>query len=238
MLPVIPIFGLTFILPSDEVHVCLKGTCYITVSNALRFTCHFQQAVHHLTKSIFSKLNQPVAAMGPLRQCVYEQLFVTPVTPTTDCTGRTIIVTGANTGLGKEAARHLVKLNAERVIITSRTASKGEAAAKDIEQTTGRKGVVEVWDLDLENYDNVKAFAERVKTLKRLDAIIENAGKNTMKFSEVAGNESTITVNVVSTFLLALLALPKLQETARIYNIVPTLTIVSSDVHYLTSVSI
>ena len=175
--------------------------------------------------------------MGPLRQCFYEQIFVTPAYPTTDCTGRTIIVTGANTGLGKETARHLVKLNAERVIITSRTASKGEAAAKDIEQTTGRKGVVEVWDLDLENYGNVKAFGERVKTLQRLDAVIENAGKNTMKYYEVAGNESTITVNVVSTFLLALLVLPKLQETARIYNIVPTLTIVSSDVHYFTSVS-
>lgn len=175
--------------------------------------------------------------MGPLRECFYDQLFTTPQYPTTDCTGRTIIVTGANTGLGKEAARHLVRMNADRVIITSRTASKGEAAAKDIEQTTGRKGVVEVWDLDLENYDNVKAFAERVKTLKRLDAIIENAGKNTYKYSAVAGNESTITVNVVSTFLLALLVLPKLQETARTYNIVPNLTIVSSDVHYFTSVS-
>jgi NAD(P)-dependent dehydrogenase (short-subunit alcohol dehydrogenase family) len=175
--------------------------------------------------------------MGPLRQVLYEQIFATPEYPTTDCTGRTIIVTGANTGLGKEAARHLVKLNAERVIITSRDASKGEAAAKDIEQTTGRKGVVEVWDLDLESYDNVKAFGERVKTLQRLDAIIENAGKNTMKYFEVAGNESTITVNVVSTFLLALLVLPKLQETATLYNIVPTLTIVSSDVHYMTSVS-
>lgn len=175
--------------------------------------------------------------MGPLRQCLYEQLFVTPVLPTTDCTGRTIIVTGANTGLGKEAARHLVKLNAERVIITARTASKGEAAAKDIEQTTGRKGVVEVWDLDLDSYDNVLAFGERVKTLPRLDTIIENAGKNTTKYIQVGGNESTITVNVVSTFLLALLVLPKLQETATIYNIIPTLTIVSSDVHYLTSVS-
>jgi len=176
--------------------------------------------------------------MGPLRQVLYEQIFVTPVYPTAYCTGRTVIVTGANTGLGKEAARHLVKLNAERVIITSRSASKGEAAAKDIEKTTGRKGVVEVWDLDLENYDNVKAFGERVKTLKRLDAVIENAGINTMNYTDVAGNESTITVNVVSTFLLALLVLPKLQETARIYNIVPTLSIVSSEVHYMTSVSI
>lgn len=175
--------------------------------------------------------------MGPLRTCLYHQVFTTPEYPDTDCSGRTIIVTGANTGLGKEAARHIVRLNAERVIITSRNASKGEATAKDIEQTTGRKGVVEVWDLDLESYENVKAFAERVKTLERLDAIIENAGKSTMNYSEVGGNESTITVNVVSTFLLALLVLPKLQETARIYNIVPNLTIVSSDVHYLTSVS-
>lgn len=175
--------------------------------------------------------------MGPLRQCLYEQLFVTPELPTTDCTGRTIIVTGANTGLGKEAARHLVGLNAKRVIITSRSASKGEAAVEDIEQTTGRKGVVEVWDLDLSSYDNVKAFGERVKTLDRLDAIIENAGINSPQWSTAEDNESTITVNVVSTFLLALLVLPKLQETARKYNIVPNLTIVSSDVHYMTSVS-
>lgn len=103
------------------------------------------------SSSQFSEPKQSTAAMGPLRQCMYQQFFVTPAYPTTDCTGRTIIVTGANTGLGKEAVRHLVQLNAERVILTSRVASKGEAAAKDIEQTTGRKGVVEVWDLDLES---------------------------------------------------------------------------------------
>ena len=57
-----------------------------------------------------------------------------------------------------------------------------------------------------------------------------------MNYTAVAGNESTITVNVVSTFLLALLVLPKLQETARLFNVIPTLTIVSSDVHYFTSV--
>jgi hypothetical protein len=50
-------------------------------------------------------------------------------------------------------------------------------------------------------------------------------------------NYYTVTVNVVSTFLLALLILPKLQETGRQFNITPTLTIVSSEVHYLTAVS-
>jgi retinol dehydrogenase-12 len=195
------------------------------ISHALRFTWQIQQAGDCLSQYPTIHCPQPhysIIAMGPLRQCLYDQVFVTPVLPNTDCTGRTIIVTGANTGLGKEAARHIVKLNAERVIITSRTASKGEAAAKDIEQTTGRKGVVEVWDLDLQDYDNVKAFAERVKTLKRLDAIIENAGMSTMKYTEVAGNESTITTNVVSTFLLALLVFKRQQESTTSCRLLPS----------------
>lgn len=70
--------------------------------------------------------------------------------------------------------------------------------------------------------------------MERLDILVENAGISTAKFVKVAGNESTITTNVVSTFLLALLMLPKLQETSRKFNIVPTLTIVSSEVHFFT----
>ena len=45
-----------------------------------------------------------------------------------------------------------------------------------------------------------------------------------------------VTVNVVSTFLLALLILPKLQETAQVYNIVPNLCVVSSELHFVTAV--
>ncbi|KAK1091199.1 hypothetical protein LTR48_006789 [Friedmanniomyces endolithicus] len=60
-------------------------------------------------------------------------------------------------------------------------------------------------------------------------------GTDTSKFVEVGGNESTITVNVVSTFLLALLILPKLQETAKLQGTTPNLTIVSSEVHFFTA---
>ncbi|KAK4545475.1 hypothetical protein LTR36_002825 [Oleoguttula mirabilis] len=172
---------------------------------------------------------------GFMPHFLYSQFFVTPQYPTTDCTGKTIIVTGANVGLGKEAATHYARLNAEKLIIACRSTEKGEAAKRDIEASTKRSGAIEVWPLDLQDYDSVKAFAKRAEGLKRLDVVIENAGIATNTFQTVAGNESTVTTNVVSTFLLALLMLPKLRETGRNFNITPTLTIVASDVHCVTA---
>lgn len=89
--------------------------------------------------------------------------------------GQTIIVTGSNTGLGLEAARHFVRLNASKVILAVRTIKKGEDAKSSIEQTTGRTGVVEVWQLDMANYESVKQFAKRCEGLDRLDVVLENA---------------------------------------------------------------
>ena len=82
------------------------------------------------------------------------------------------------------------------------------------------------------SYDSVKAFAARVeKELPRLDIALLNAGIATGNFVIAEQFESTITVNVVSTFLLSLLLLPKLKATAQKYNVRPNLTIVSSAVH-------
>jgi retinol dehydrogenase 12 len=148
---------------------------------------------------------------------------------------QTIIVTGSNTGLGLEAARHAVRLNAAKVIIACRTVSKGEEAKKSIEESTQRTGVVEVWKLDLSSYASVKEFAVRANQLPRLDVLLENAGISTQKFELSEDNESTITTNVVSTFLLALLLLPKLKETAAKYNTTPRLTIVTSELHAISN---
>jgi NAD(P)-dependent dehydrogenase (short-subunit alcohol dehydrogenase family) len=82
-------------------------------------------------------------------------------------------------------------MNAEKVILACRSVAKGEAAVKDIEQSTKRKGVLEVWQLDLSIYENVKQFAERAKSLKRLDSAVLNAGISTTHYKLVEGNEST-----------------------------------------------
>ena len=140
-------------------------------------------------------------------------------------------MTGSNTGLGLEAARHVTRLGAAKVVLAVRTLSKGEAAKESIEHSTSRKGVVEVWHLDLGNYESVKDFAKKAETLDRLDAVVANAGIATKKWSVMEDNESTITTNVVSTFLLALLLLPKLRESGQKFNFTPHLAVTCSEVH-------
>jgi retinol dehydrogenase 12 len=166
---------------------------------------------------------------------LYNQIILQLPYPKTSLTGKTFIVTGANVGLGKEAARHLVRLDAAKVILAVRSTSKGDEVKNDIESSTGKKGVVEVWPLDLSSYESVQAFARKAQQLDRIDALVENAGVATHKYSLAEDNESTITVNVVSTFLLALLLLPKLRETAQKYNVLPRLVILTSGTHTWTN---
>jgi len=170
--------------------------------------------------------------MAGIVRFLNSQLFVTPVKPSGDLTGKTVIVTGSNVGLGKEAARHFTQLNASTVILAVRSIEKGEAARKDIESTTGRNDVVRVMQLDMSSYQSVLDFAEKAsKELERVDIAVLNAGVNRGVWEVFEQDESTITVNVVSTFLLAFALLPKLKETANKFNVRPTLTIVSSEVH-------
>lgn len=163
-------------------------------------------------------------------QLISAQWKTLPIAPK-DCTGQTYIVTGANTGLGLETARHYVRLNASRVIVASRSLSKGDAAKKSIDKSTGRPGVAEVWQLDLGSHDSIKAFAKKAQSLERIDALVENAGvAMTSRWEEVAGTEIGVQTNVVGTFLLAMLLMPKIRETQRKFKITPRITVVTSGV--------
>lgn len=163
---------------------------------------------------------------------LYSQLFVTPVYPTASCAGQTIIVTGSNVGLGKEAARHFARLSASKIILAVRNSKAGEEAKEDIETSTKcDPDVLEVWPLDLLSYDSIKSFADRASKLPRLDVLLENAGVAGNTWSLVGKHERMVAVNVISTFYLAMLLLPKLQTSAQDFSITPRLSIVTSDVH-------
>ncbi|KAL2216623.1 putative short-chain dehydrogenase [Thermoascus aurantiacus ATCC 26904] len=128
--------------------------------------------------------------------------------PDADCSGKTVIVTGSNTRLGKEAVRHFVRLKAKKVIVAVLSIAKGEAAKAEIEADTKNPGVIEVWELDYSSYAS--------------------------KFEIFEDNESTINVNVVSTTLLVLLLLPILRSVAEKHHIVPVIAITCPGVHAYT----
>ncbi|KAH7327782.1 putative short chain dehydrogenase/ reductase [Stachybotrys elegans] len=145
------------------------------------------------------------------------------------CRGKTFIVTGANVGLGREASRHLVSLEASRVIMAVRNVSAGEEAKASIEASTGVGGVAQVWKLDLSSYDSVKAFAAKaVSELDRIDACIHNAAVAETKNVVAEGHFIGITVNVIGTHLLGMLLFPKMKEDAKKFNSTPHMAFVSS----------
>ncbi|KAJ9649944.1 hypothetical protein H2198_010735 [Neophaeococcomyces mojaviensis] len=170
------------------------------------------------------------------RTFLWSQWMFTPPYPTQSWTGKTVIVTGSNVGLGFEAAQHFARLGAEKVILATRNLSAAEKARSSIEQSTGcGLNVVECWPLDLCSYASVKKFAARCGTLPRLDCLLENAGITGTTYRKVELDEIQITVNVVSTFLLGLQVLPILKETAAKYNTRTHLTIVTSEMHHQAS---
>lgn len=101
------------------------------------------------------------------------------------------------------------------MIIGVRSLPKGEAAKASIENSTNRRGVIEVWQLDLASSASVKTFVEQVKGLERLDALICNASVAMAEWSVSEGLETSVTVNVVNTTLLAVLVLPALKASAK-----------------------
>lgn len=151
--------------------------------------------------------------------------------PTASFSGQTIIITGSNTGLGLEAARHFVRLDAARVILAVRSVKKGEDAKSSIEASTNRKNVVEVRQVDMSNYGSIKAFATWCESLDILDAVVANAGVLRNTFEEAEGTEITIAVNVIGTFLLALNLFPILRRSRKSTGQIPRLVITSSVVH-------
>lgn len=129
-----------------------------------------------------------------------------------DQTGKTIIVTGANTGLGLSDARLLAQKGAA-VILACRNIEKGEAAAQSIRAIVPNADL-RVWALDLSSMASVREFAARCeKECERVDVLINNAGVMMPPKMETAdGFELQFGTNHLGHFLLTGLLLPLLNK--------------------------
>jgi NAD(P)-dependent dehydrogenase (short-subunit alcohol dehydrogenase family) len=160
-----------------------------------------------------------------------------PQDPLVSFAGKTVIVTGSNTGLGYETALKYVQKHATIVILAVRSVAKGEAAKKAIESKTRRKDVVQVWQLDMGDYGSIQTFVNRVNGLDRVHIAVLNAGvySTTHQLSQY-GFEQDLQINAVSTALIALLLLPKLR-TSKSTGDIPVLQIVTSGRYVTAKVS-
>lgn len=168
---------------------------------------------------------------GP--QFFWDQFSYHPPVVRADLTGQTVIVLGANVGLGYEAAKHFATMGA-RVIMACRSKERGSAAVDRLQEETGVRNA-ELRIVDLADFASVKSFAAVIEAeCDRVDFLILNAGvlSSSDPVKTVDGWESTLQVNVLASSMLALLLLPTMLETARRYHVMPRVVVVSSSVHY------
>ncbi|OXU23355.1 hypothetical protein TSAR_014986 [Trichomalopsis sarcophagae] len=159
--------------------------------------------------------------------------------------GKTVVITGANTGIGKETARDLYRRGA-RVILACRNLEKANQAAEDVrknppsraelEQFMGEPGELVVCKLNLASLASVRECAKKLNASEpRIHLLINNAGVMMCpKEMTEDGYELQLQSNHLGHFLLTLLLLPKIKSSApgaRIINL-SSMAHISGRVHF------
>ncbi|KAJ8383381.1 hypothetical protein AAFF_G00220810 [Aldrovandia affinis] len=139
----------------------------------------------------------------------------------THLNGKTVLITGANTGIGKETARDMA-LRGARVVMACRDLRRAEMAAVEIRHATGNQNVV-VRHLDLASLYSVRQFVRAYTASEgRLDILINNAGVMMCPKGQTEdGYETQLAVNHLGHFLLTNLLLEKLKSCtpSRVVNV-------------------
>jgi len=140
--------------------------------------------------------------------------------------GKTVIVTGANAGIGLGTAIGLAKRKA-KVILACRNTKKGEAAIKKIREAT-KEGALVLKHLNLASFESIRKFAKDVnKNEAKLDVLINNAGVFDPPPGKTEdGLDMILGTNHFGTFLLTNLLLDKIKSTPK-----SRIVTVTSDAH-------
>lgn len=139
---------------------------------------------------------------------------------------RTIIITGANSGLGLETAKKIAKNKDYEVILACRNIEKANKAKEEIEVETTNNNII-VMKLDTSSLESVRKFVQEFKKLnKKIYGLINNAGISSMGHDGVSqdGIEIVCATNYLGHFLLTNLLLPFMEKESKIFN-------VTSDMH-------
>ena len=138
---------------------------------------------------------------------------------------KTVIITGANSGLGFETAKKIAKDKNYRVILACRNIDKASEAKDEITKETDNQNILPM-TIDTSSLTSVRNFVEEFKKLDiKLDVLICNAGISSMSTGTTDdGYELVFATNYLGHFLLTNLLLPYMSEDARIINI-------TSDMH-------
>ncbi|MCC5945332.1 MAG: SDR family NAD(P)-dependent oxidoreductase [Bernardetiaceae bacterium] len=130
-----------------------------------------------------------------------------------DLKGKVVIITGATSGLGKEATKVLAQKNAT-VIMAVRNTKKGKVVAQEIKNTT-LQAKIDIKAMDLSSLESVKCFAKDVlSSYKHLDVLINNAGIMACPYDKTKDDfEIQMGTNHLGHFALTGLLMPLLEQT-------------------------
>ncbi|KAF8889273.1 short-chain dehydrogenase [Infundibulicybe gibba] len=178
--------------------------------------------------------------MGKLTfsQFLRDQAAKPPPLVAADLTGKTVMVIGANSGIGFEAALHFARMNPARLILGCRDKCRGEAALKEIREKV-KCPTAELWMIDMGSFASVRSFATRFEDGgARLDVVVLNAAVvEPLEYSRTEdGWENTLQINCLSQFLLAVLLLPSMIKSQLEHSSKPRLVFVSSMIHYIAKI--
>ncbi|KAJ6619837.1 NAD-P-binding protein [Mycena sp. CBHHK59/15] len=167
------------------------------------------------------------------KQAYFSGKPVWQVSDMPDLTGKVIVVTGGNAGIGKETVKALLEHNAV-VYIASRNKAKAEIAIQELKESTGKDALF--LRLDLEDLHSIRQAVENfLQREKRLDILFNNAGvmMPPIEAATASGYDLSFGTNVLGHFYLTKLLLPVMIQTARSTGVPTRVVNTSSGSHYL-----